>query len=830
MSVHLGKVFYVLENPLDCLFYAKSLIRAAEGTPVYVLLPKHIDPSRFEHLLLQDADVFSGVDIQVISSFPRNVMTSIGYFDLPQRVDQIELSEHFSGRIPRGLARPVLNAVLELKQADFESDYLKFLGAEVLVEVFEEYQRFLRSKNLFDDADYKKLFVSEVLSPGSNIIDTQGLYIFAGFHEFSSFDLDIIKAVSSKAAGTFIVGPDVLNMDIEYSRLLNEQMISMGFKTINVKDERTTVSKIHEFSNINDEVFYISQNLDQAVIYAPSDVETYYSLLRYHLGEEKVAINAVMRLDRTQYLTSVCTLLQLNSNGWIYSDVAKVLNFAPLWKDQDTVLKLVSASSKGSSLPRGYKVWLELAEQQKNKEVYDFIKAVVETIPIKASPSYFEKALKGFIKGKDDLEADSVMNLVIRVTACLEDKPMTSQDLVRKLYEHAEENYVKKGYISYKPITTTLASLVAANTSKKVWFAGMNQDSFISMKKEDVVMSDKAILSFRAEGFLYPTSKERALITNKIIRDASSKENSSYLPSVGPVVEHLAGATVHKHTKIFTPVLDGAMSTLGPNDIELDGPKFPLLSVSLLKSYMQCPYIFLAQRILKIESQDVKELSLRPQDVGNILHAALESLLPKKLSDEELNIETELEQLLNTEKFKWLLAHPLKRVFVKYYATIIENFLKKEVEFMRGKGLSLFERTEKKFQVSLDITEGLPLKGKIDRIDIDKQNNKLYVADYKTSKIPTATDIRNGEEIQLAAYIMAMAAEYPQYDYDGYYISIKGLERTNLKITSLDDAKNILAIRTPEAVKGIKKGLYTPRPMDPDMCEKCDYRRCCGAV
>jgi len=838
-----NKVFYALKNPLDCLLYAKELVgseinSSADGM-VCIVLPKHIDPSRFEFLLLQDAECFSGVEIQGISSLPRRTLSSKGYFNVPPRVDQVELSEHFHNRLPRSLSRPLLNAVLELKQADFEHDYLKFLFEKrkdkegtILLEVFDEYQRFLKTKGLFDDANCKKLFVEEALRPGSKLINSDSVYIFAGFNEFSSYDIDIIKTISATASKTFVVSPAIMNMDIEYSKLLAENFTSMGFEVVNVKDDRARPSRTHEFSSINDEVHYISQNLKQGIMYAVSDVDTYYSLLRYQLGVDAVSISTAMRLDRTTYLNVMSTILTLNSTGWIYSDVVKVLNFSPLWKDDEAVLKFIDKASNEMTLPRGQKYWQELAAEYGNSEISVFFKTVVEKVPSSATPRTFENVLKTICKDKEGLEFDSVMNLVFRVAGCLEPRPITAENFVRKLYNHAEENYVLKGPISFKPFNVALASLASANIYKNVWFAGMNQDAFAQIGTEDVVMNDSLILEYRSEGFLYPTSKESSAIASKIIKDASNGADSSFLSNLsetGAVADFLKDAENTKHKKQMTMVLNGAFSELQPKEIELKQPGFDALSATLISSYIKCHYILLAEKILKAGKDESDDFVLNPMDGGSILHKAMELLLPRKLKGEAFDIEAELENILSSGEFKQLSHHPLRKVFIKYYSSIVENALNEESQFMQEEGLELFER-ETMFNVKLDVTGDVPIKGRVDRIDVDKTNKKLYIADYKTSTMPNGVDIKSGDDIQLALYIMAMATKYPDYDLGGYYISIKKLERTNMELLSLDEARNIFSVNGSKAVQGIKAGIYTPKPLDPATCEKCDYRRCCGAV
>ncbi|MFH1222861.1 MAG: PD-(D/E)XK nuclease family protein, partial [Pseudomonadota bacterium] len=334
--------------------------------------------------------------------------------------------------------------------------------------------------------------------------------------------------------------------------------------------------------------------------------------------------------------------------------------------------------------------------------------------------------------------------------------------------------------------------------------------------------NDDLILSFRNEGFLYPTAKESAVIASKIINDASCRADSSYISSIGAVADFLKDAEIIKHEKQTTSILNGAFSDLSPKDIELKEYEVGKLSPTQIESYMNCPYVFMAERILKAQKEELNEFSIDHMEAGSILHKAMEVLLPKKLKNESFNVEAELD--------KQLQPHPLKKVFVKYYSSIIENALNNEYEYMCEKGLELFEEPEKTFEVKLPLAGDILLKGRIDRVDVDKVNKKLYAADYKTSVIPSGAAVKRGEYIQLALYIMALASKYSGYAYDGYYISIKDLKRTELKLSSLKEAEDIFSINGLAAVNGIKKGIYTPAPLDTETCATCNYRRCCGAV
>ena len=57
---------------------------------------------------------------------------------------------------------------------------------------------------------------------------------------------------------------------------------------------------------------------------------------------------------------------------------------------------------------------------------------------------------------------------------------------------------------------------------------------------------------------------------------------------------------------------------------------------------------------------------------------------------------------------------------------------------------------------------GLRLHGRIDRIDTDPADGRLFVIDYKSGDIPAANNIGTEEAIQLPLYLLALRAERPQ--------------------------------------------------------------------
>lgn len=879
------KTFYTLDNPLNCMFFARDIVlnimKKEPSLPklINVVLPDHIDAGKFEKLLLEDLEFFSGLSIYNISSFSRSIFKAKGRFDIPDRFDQIKLSEYFFGVIPKSLFSSVLKAVQELKGGDFESDYLKDRlekrkdkEGTVLLEVFKKYQEFLKVNNVFDDADYKKELVDECLKPGSKLIDESSVFVFAGFNEFTSFDMGIISAVSKRASNISIVSPNILSLDCEYIRDLTRDLKSFGFRIQEVEDERKEQTELYEFSNINDEVYYagdlllknkykksekhllkkLNNSLNNLALYALSNLEAYYALARYHFGNSTVAISSAMRLDRSIAFNMITTVLELNINDWTYNDVIKILNYTPFWKKndeciQDEVLRFIAKAKNMLTLPRRKKVWLELANKDLFPNVSNFFTFIADD-SASNTKDLASKAIEliTFIDDSDiDLELKSIKNMISRLAECLNDEEcineekINTQSFVYKLYEHAQENYVEKGPLSFKALDLSLANICSANMAGDVFFLGLNEDALVDAFKEDIVMNDKFILAFRTDGFLYPSSKERSLIYSKIIKDAVRHSKVGFISSIGPVASILKEAVGLKDQNdtlnIKTPnpklrILETAITELKPNNINIVH-KYKVLSASLLETYIQCPYLCLAQRLLKAQKQEKMEFALHPIDVGRLLHTALELMLPKRLKTDELDIECELNSILIKKEYKELLNNPLRDVFIKYYAGILKNILDHEYEFMRERGLEIFQNPELSFNVEFDFVKASIFSGKIDRIDIDKKNKKLYIADYKTSLIPKKDKIESGEDIQLAIYIMAIAKNYPDYDsYDAYYISIKELKHIEANFKSVEEARKVFSYYGDKAIQGIINGDYNPNPIDKSICEDCDYRRCCGAV
>ena len=200
-------------------------------------------------------------------------------------------------------------------------------------------------------------------------------------------------------------------------------------------------------------------------------------------------------------------------------------------------------------------------------------------------------------------------------------------------------------------------------------------------------------------------------------------------------------------------------------------------SVSKLETYKSCPYEYFLQYSLKIKEKE--ELKVKNLDTGSFMHDVINSFFEeiknnkiniKNIQDEELKkiINKIIDEKLNnnknyiftaTEKYK-LLVKRLKRIILKALKYIILGLKVSDFE-VEGTEVAFDEKkgTYKPIEIKLENGKTVEIVGKIDRIDIAKDENNKYlrIIDYKSSvKDIDYTNIYAGLQLQLITYLDAM--------------------------------------------------------------------------
>ena len=183
------------------------------------------------------------------------------------------------------------------------------------------------------------------------------------------------------------------------------------------------------------------------------------------------------------------------------------------------------------------------------------------------------------------------------------------------------------------------------------------------------------------------------------------------------------------------------------------------ISVTALKTYINCPYTFYLERIRNCSKLEDEAIELQANQIGNILHCVFESY-GKKYSDNLPEAE-ELQKFLHEETNKFFTAqvgyavnnitvmqnevmHKTIDAFMSAEQTIRSSFASHKIHAVEHKINIPYGELYDRIQQKMDnILPAIPEKlrnihivGKIDRIDLAQDSegkNYCFILDYKTS-------------------------------------------------------------------------------------------------
>lgn len=271
-------------------------------------------------------------------------------------------------------------------------------------------------------------------------------------------------------------------------------------------------------------------------------------------------------------------------------------------------------------------------------------------------------------------------------------------------------------------------------------------------------------------------------------------------------------------------------------------------SPSALEAFSRCPFAWFLERVVGVEEFG-GELDNRV--VGELLHRVLSDvyrrlfgcgLLPlrleglsaaKNIADRAIGALLELkDEAITGTPGEWRLL--LARIRVLVHGLF-------ELEAARGCSLQL-RATEKWIggREGVDIG-GLRIRGRIDRVDALEDGDALFVLDYKSGRVPPAAQLATQDDLQLALYLLALRAAYPECEViGGAYVSpaeraysgvvradwreAVGTRAAGLRVLNdgewaelLEAARDLAA----GAAEGIRSGVIAPRAQKhcPEWCD-----------
>ena len=230
-------------------------------------------------------------------------------------------------------------------------------------------------------------------------------------------------------------------------------------------------------------------------------------------------------------------------------------------------------------------------------------------------------------------------------------------------------------------------------------------------------------------------------------------------------------------------------------------------SASTLKNYIECPFKYLCNSLLKVKEYGDMDEEARPLDMGTVGHEILKNTF-KEYKGRYIGRETECAQYVNEIAQKELERVDIDKVDISEsvwelqknnFITKLQAVVANEMEIIcddskqRNWNPTYFEwsfgqKIEEGYNDENSTTEPLILvhkgeelrfRGTIDRIDVDYEHN-MALYDYKLGNAPMPSDIGKNIDIQIALYILAagkLLANSVSNVLGGTYISIKEKKR-----------------------------------------------------
>ncbi len=285
-------------------------------------------------------------------------------------------------------------------------------------------------------------------------------------------------------------------------------------------------------------------------------------------------------------------------------------------------------------------------------------------------------------------------------------------------------------------------------------------------------------------------------------------------------------------------------------------------SASSLQKYINCPYVYFCEYVLGLKIEE--ELDMQPNNMfkGNLIHKALELYL-ERTDVTDLDIEQFIFKEVSKKYNHWNDTKNLQSQ-LNGYAKKIKDYVIFDLEnkFLEGRK-TIYKELDIKCYFNVDNlkfsnyrlnSKDFKIVGKIDRIDVNE--DKVYIFDYKLSKGKSLGDWKKDFLLQMPIYglmfvdgVLLIQGELSQLSFivinnqfkfkNGLSINHKD-QKFNLGLTfnksnSQPDFETLKLELNPfrslikETLQGIASSEFSPAPLKPEYCLKCDWKDSCHA-
>ena len=267
-------------------------------------------------------------------------------------------------------------------------------------------------------------------------------------------------------------------------------------------------------------------------------------------------------------------------------------------------------------------------------------------------------------------------------------------------------------------------------------------------------------------------------------------------------------------------------------------------SVSALERYLQCPFRFFSERVLKLQEDPEDEATLNPKELGIFVHEVFQKffeewnrqghlgITPENLPQARALFGSVIEPLLATLPDDEAAVQRTRLLGSAVDEGLAEAVFQAEAEWETPVVERLLEHSlEGEFDIQTETeTRRVALRGKADRIDL-LADRTFRIIDYKLSRAPDRK-----QALQLPIYSVCTVqhlrearAEEWELGQAGYIAF--GQERQFVPMLargkSRDEALLQAQTRLLDAVDRIERGEFPPTPADTIMCMRCPHAGVC---